>query len=76
MTLDYNYQSTFYGVYSSNKPSQASAYFAPIVDWMPSARAEAQATAKQANLTCRRTRSTTRATSRRGGTNRSTRAST
>ena len=52
MTLDYNYQSTFYGVYSSNKPSQASAYFRPIVEWMDAARVEAQATAKQANVTC------------------------
>ena len=51
-TLDYNFQATFYGVFSSNKPSHSAAYFRPIVDWMPAARLEAQAIAKKANITC------------------------
>ena len=49
-TLDYNYEATFYHVYSSNHPELASTYFPPIVAYMPAARAQAVEVATSANL--------------------------
>jgi hypothetical protein len=39
-TLDYNQEANFYHVFSSNHPERAASAFAPIVDYMPSARAQ------------------------------------
>lgn len=39
-TLDYNQEAIFYHVFSSNHPERAASAFAPIVDYMPSARAQ------------------------------------
>lgn len=51
-TLDYNYESTFYGVFSSNHADQAEGYWGPIIDWMQPAQQHAQQQAKAANITC------------------------
>lgn len=51
-TLDYNYETPFYGAFSSNRPAQAASYFQPILDWMPAAAQEAQTEAAAARVTC------------------------
>ena len=51
-TLDYNYEATFYGVYSSNHPELASSYFRAVVDAMGAARRGAAERASALNLTC------------------------
>jgi len=51
-TLDYNQEAQFYGVFSSNRPELAAAYFPPILDWEDAARQLAQSSAKQANISC------------------------
>jgi hypothetical protein len=50
-TLDYNQEANFYHVFSSNHPERAAAYFQPILDYMPSAKAQAARVATQSNLT-------------------------
>lgn len=51
-TLDYNQEAQYYGVYSSNHPELAAAYFPPITEWMASARNHAKAEAEKAGVTC------------------------
>lgn len=51
-TLDYNYAAPYYGTFSSNRPEQAEAYWAPIMSWLPPARIKAQAQATLAHVTC------------------------
>eukprot|EP01065_Artemidia_motanka_P032904 TRINITY_DN39886_c0_g1_i1.p1 TRINITY_DN39886_c0_g1~~TRINITY_DN39886_c0_g1_i1.p1 ORF type:complete len:762 (+),score=211.77 TRINITY_DN39886_c0_g1_i1:54-2339(+) len=51
-TLDYNQEAQYYGVYSSNHPELASAYFPPITEWEGAARAAAVVAANTANITC------------------------
>lgn len=51
-TLDYNYEATMYGVFSSGHPELANSYWAPVLDGMPAARRGAAARAKEANKTC------------------------
>ena len=46
-----NQEANFYHVYSSNHPERAAAYFQPILDYMPSARAQAKKVAAVAKLT-------------------------
>jgi alpha-L-fucosidase 2 len=43
VTLDYNQEAQYYGVFSSNHEELSSAYFPPITDWMGAARQSAQA---------------------------------
>ena len=51
-TLDYNQEAQYYGVFSSNHPELAAAYFRPITDWEPHAQAWAQRAASLAGITC------------------------
>lgn len=51
-TLDYNYQTPYFGAFASNHPQQAEAYWGPIVDWMGPGRIKAQAQASYAGVTC------------------------
>jgi len=52
LTLDYNQEAPYYHVYSSNHPERAAAAFNAITDYAAAARAQAQRTAQQANLSC------------------------
>lgn len=47
-----NQEAQYYGVFSSNHGSQASAYFPPITAWMGGAQLSAQRHAAKANITC------------------------
>lgn len=49
-TLDYNYEASFYGVYSSNHPEQAASYFGPVLAYQPVASKLAHLIARKLNL--------------------------
>jgi hypothetical protein len=51
-TLDYNQESTYFGVYSSNHPELAEGYFAPILDWQVWGLQHAAAAAAASGITC------------------------
>lgn len=51
-TLDYNYNAPYFGVFSSNHPQQAEAFWRPVVDWMGPASIKAQAQAGYAHVDC------------------------
>jgi len=51
-TLDYNQESTFFGVYSSNHAELAESYFGPILDWMPAAKTMAQQQCNASKKSC------------------------
>ena len=52
MTLDYNYESPYYGAFSSNHAAQTAHYWQPILDWLPAAAREAQSAAAAARVAC------------------------
>ena len=47
-----NQEANFYHVYSSNHPERAAAYFGPLLDFVPAAKAQARQVATSAKLTC------------------------
>ena len=51
-TLDYNQESTFFGVFSSNHAEQFASYAPPILAWRAAGAAQAQREAAAANVTC------------------------
>jgi hypothetical protein len=51
-TLDYNFAAPYYGVFSSNRPEQAEAYWRPISAWLPPAQKKAQVQAALARVAC------------------------
>lgn len=51
-TLDYNYESTFYGAFSSNHPEQTASYFPPVTSWMSAAASLAQTEASAGHVEC------------------------
>jgi hypothetical protein len=51
MTLDYNYEATFFGAVATHV-AHAVSYFGSVVDWMPAARKQAAQQAAAANVQC------------------------
>eukprot|EP00759_Apiculatamorpha_spiralis_P037199 PhF_6_TR37160/c0_g1_i1/m.54704 len=51
-TLDYNYETPYFGVFSSNHAEVAESYWAPIVDWVAPGQRMAQIEAKIAGVQC------------------------
>ena len=52
MTLDYNYESTFYGAFSGNHAAQSATYASVLLDWLAPARVLAQRYAGAQNVSC------------------------
>ena len=47
-----NSASTYFGAFPANHAAQFSSYIAPLLDWVPAARAQAQAQASAAHVSC------------------------
>jgi len=52
MTLDYNYESTFFGAFSSNHAPQFASYITPLLDFVPAGLDYALLMAAEAKITC------------------------
>ena len=52
MTLDYNFESSYYSAFSANHAPQFASYLGPILAWQAPARALAARFAAQWNVTC------------------------
>ena len=51
-TLDYNQESTFFGVFSTNHADNFVTYAAPLISWIYAGQIEAQVQAATAKITC------------------------
>ncbi len=53
--LDYNYESSFFGVFGANHAERTASYYRPITDWIPAGQHKAQVQAKLAHVECANT---------------------